>query len=274
MPDLSKPYWRDYVELLQQLGAARDGQKALSDTDALNSVLGPLIVQQVSEPLRFVPTPPPAGSYEAYIYESGEISTRQNNWHDIWNALVWARFPRTKLAMNARHYAEIQSGRLVNRGPVRDALTLFDECGAVVVGDQLSLLQAVAQRDWQALFCGHPSAWQRHLRVFILGHALLEKLMNPYRAITAQVLLFQVDAEFLQADTPTQRATLDGMLAEETRAGLRLQTTAELSPLPLMGIPGWFAEQQHPGFYEDQQVFRPPAAGFVAAEIHRMEKNS
>jgi len=274
MPDLNKPYWQDYACLLQQLGLDGASQETLPDTDALNLLLGQQIDQKVGKPLRFVPTPPPVGiSYETRIFESGEISTRQNNWHDLFNALVWARYPRTKLAMNARHYAEIQAGNLANRGPVRDALTLFDECGAVVVGDSLPILQALAERDWQGLFCHHLSAWQQHVRVFILGHALLEKLLKPYKAITAQVLIFQSDSDFLQADAATQGARLDGLLAGEIQAGFRLRSTAELSPLPLMGIPGWFSEQRQPGFYEDQQVFRPPPAGWVAAEIQPLEIN-
>lgn len=259
MPDLNKPYWQDYAELLRQLGLDSESKGTLPEPNALNLLLGKLIVQQISKPLRFVPTPPPPGtSYEAHIFQSGEISTRQNNWHDLCNALVWARYPRTKLAMNARHCAEIQAGNLTRRGQVRDALTLFDECGAVVVGDQPQLLQALAQRDWQALFCDLRPAWQQHMRVFLLGHALLEKLLKPYKAITAQVLIFEADADFLQADAVTQCAKLDGLLAIQTQAGLRLRSTTELSPLPLMGIPGWCTAQQQSGFYADLQVFRPP----------------
>jgi len=274
MPDLSKPFWQDYADLLHLLRLEGTSQEALPDTNVLNQLLGPQIVQQVRKPLRFVPTPPPPDvSYEQRIFQTGEISTRQNNWHDLFNALVWARYPRTKLAMNAQHYSEIQAGNQANRGPVRDALTLFDECGVVVVGDDMPLLQALAQRDWRELFRCDPSAWQQHMRVFLPGHALLEKLLKPYAAITAQVLLFRADSEFLHADAPLQVPRLDGLLARQLEAGLRLRSTSELSPLPLMGIPGWYSGQLQPGFYEDQQVFRPPPAGFVAAEIHPMEIN-
>lgn len=273
--NLNNPCWRDYSELLQQLGLDGASQETLPDTNALNLLLGSQLVMPAGKPLRFVPgAPPPGVAYEAHIFQSGEISTRQNNWHDLFNALVWARYPNTKLAVNARHYAEIQAGNMANRGPVRDALSLFDECGAVVVGDRLPLLQELAQRDWQALFFRHRSAWHQHFRVFILGHALLEKLLNPYKAITAQVMLFQAGSGFLQADASSQRARLDGLLATDMQAGLRLRSTTELSPLPLMGIPGWWSGQPQKGFYADQEVFRPPPAGFVAAAIHRMDMSS
>lgn len=274
MPDLNKPYWRDYAHLLQKLGLDGASQEILPDTDALNFLLEPQIVGQVGRRLRFVPTPPPADvSYEAHIFEFGEISTREDNWHDVFNALVWTRYPCTKLAMNGRHYAEIQTGHLANRGPIRDALTLFDECGAVVIGDDLSLLQALARRDWQALFCEHRHGWHPHMRVFLLGHALLEKLLEPYKAITAQVLIFRTDAGFLEADAATQYAELDELLASQVQTGLRLRSTTELAPLPLMGIPGWCTDQQQPDFYEDLRVFRPPPTGFKAAEIQGMEIN-
>jgi hypothetical protein len=28
-------------------------------------------------------------------------------------------------------------------------------------------------------------------------------------------------------------------------------------PLPVLGIPGWWAPNENPGFYDDTQVFRP-----------------
>jgi hypothetical protein len=49
---------------------------------------------------------------------------------------------------------------------------------------------------------------------------------------------------------------LDGWLA--------LQLTAErlaakpFVPLPLLGIPGWAAENENFSFYDDRRVFRPP----------------
>ena len=34
--------------------------------------------------------------YEQRIAERGEIATREGNWHDLLNALIWLRFPRTE----------------------------------------------------------------------------------------------------------------------------------------------------------------------------------
>ena len=74
--------------------------------------------------------------YEPRCYLTGEVQTRANNWHDLFNALVWLTFPKTKAVLNARHYhaltvEEIASGS--HRGAVRDVNTLLDESGVIVV---------------------------------------------------------------------------------------------------------------------------------------------
>lgn len=270
--DLNHPCWRGYAGLLQRLGLDSELPDRLPAAAELNNLLDQHLLQKTGKPIRFVPAGElTAVAYEEHIYRTGEISTRENNWHDLFNALVWIRFPGIKAAMNARHFEEIQRGNTVSRGPIRDALTLFDECGAVVIGDDLPLLQALSRRDWQALFRERRHGWHPHMRVFLLGHALLEKLLEPYKAITAQVLIFRTDAGFLEADAATQYAELDELLASQVQTGLRLRSTTELAPLPLMGIPGWCTDQQQPDFYEDLRVFRPPPTGFKAAEIQRME---
>jgi len=47
-------------------------------------------------------------SYELRIAETGEIETRTQNWHDLFNALVWIAFPGTKAAINAQHAAILE----------------------------------------------------------------------------------------------------------------------------------------------------------------------
>ena len=42
--------------------------------------------------------------YEPRIYLTGEIQTRVQNWHDLFNALVWFTFPRAKATLNQLHY--------------------------------------------------------------------------------------------------------------------------------------------------------------------------
>jgi hypothetical protein len=162
----------------------------------------------------------------------------------------------------------MQQSMSAERGPIRDALTLFDECGVVVVGDQEATLRTMAARDWRSLFQAHREGWQNHLRVFIVGHALLEKFMQPYKAITAQALMYRAPPEFMKSDRLAQRTYVDALMAEQLAAGMLLRSSAELSPLPLMGIPGWWAEgPQDDGFYADEKVFRPAPNFFKPATV-------
>lgn len=75
--------------------------------------------------------------YEVRIVERGEIPTRPSNLHDLLNALIWAAFPETKLALT-RALATIQRERAAGRATLpnartseHDRLAMFDE-GAII----------------------------------------------------------------------------------------------------------------------------------------------
>jgi Protein of unknown function (DUF3025) len=188
-------------------------------------------------PVRFVAaTELPAGvAYETFIATTGCVPTRDDNLHDHFNRLVWHRHPRIKQRLNALQAAEIASrGIAATRGATRDALTLFDENGALWPDAPPPLAESLVARDWHTLFVTHRALWQHH-RFEIFGHALLEQLSTaPRKALTAHVLLN--DPLTL---TPQQWAAKPFL------------------PLPVLGIPGWWPANEDPAFYEDKQVFRP-----------------
>jgi hypothetical protein len=71
--------------------------------------------------------------YEVRIVERGQIPTRPRNAHDLLNALVWAAFPASKLALT-RAIAAIQRERAVGRAKLpgmrtqeHDRLAMIDE---------------------------------------------------------------------------------------------------------------------------------------------------
>lgn len=187
-------------------------------------------------PVRFVAADalPDSEAYEAFIARTGSVPTR-DNLHDHFNRLVWQRHPAIKRCLNELQAEEIAArGIGATRGAVRDALTLFDENGALWPDAPPLLAQALAARDWHALFVTHRALWQDD-RFEIFGHALLEQLATaPRKGLTAHVLL----ADPL-ALTPAQWAVKPFL------------------PLPVLGIPGWWPANQDPAFYEDKQVFRP-----------------
>ena len=88
-------------------------------------------------------------------------------------------------------------------------------------------------------------------QVLVCGHAILEKFLDPYKALTAHAL-------YLHSSEPMPIPEIDGLLAETLLSGELLSGPGDLSPLPLMGIPGWWpAGPQDEAFYSDEGVFRP-----------------
>jgi hypothetical protein len=131
-------------------------------------------------PVRFVEAPPKTKRrghapsvldelYDVRIARRGEIPTRPKSAHDFYNALRWITFPRAKRRLHARQcralVARVEDGatRLPDRRTrEQDALTVFDEGGAIVTPGGLVLF----------------------------GHALLEHVHGsdaPIRAATVRV---------------------------------------------------------------------------------------
>jgi Protein of unknown function (DUF3025) len=188
-------------------------------------------------PVRFVPVTelPEGEAYETFIARTGCVPTR-DNLHDHFNRLIWHRHPRIKQRLNELQATEIAArGIAATRGALRDALTLFDENGALWSEAPPRLTEALAARDWHALFVTHRALW-REQRFEIFGHALLEQLATaPRKALTAHVLL----ADPLSLSPPQW-------------------ASKPFLPLPVLGIPGWWPANESPAFYDDPQVFRPP----------------
>lgn len=205
----------------------------------------------LNQPLRCVPQEqlPSDIAYETFIAQTGCVPTR-DNLHDRYNALMWLTAPKTKALLNRLQHEEIvRLGGVSHRGPARDALTVWDENLAVIVVNESAdlLKELLATHNWSSLFLQHRSKWHSHWHVHVFGHALMEKLCTPFKAITAHAVVIQGDV----ADW----AALDQILSEWLSDRKDL-TSRIFSPLPVMGIPGWCAENENPEFYNDRSVFR------------------
>ena len=188
---------------------------------------------------------PPGQAYEAHIFQTRSVPTR-DNLHDFFNGLVWLAFPHTKHRLNELQAGEIaRSGVAAVRGPLRDALTLFDENGALLDAPP-ALWRALAARDWHALFVTQRGLWSE-ARLLLFGHALLEKLVTPRKPITAHVLLMH---------GATGPEAFDDAHIARGLDPLQLQRKPFV-PLPVLGVPGWCAGNETAAFYADAQVFRP-----------------
>jgi hypothetical protein len=197
-------------------------------------------------PVRFVAADDAgSGAYEAHIAATGRVPTRENA-HDLFNALIWLAFPRTKAALNARQAAELaRDGVRGTRGPVRDAATLIDESGLLLAASE-DTCAALMQLDWSFLFAAHRARWGGDWMPFAFGHALIEKLLAPYKGLTAVVLCLPLDgASPAQMDEAAAQWVHGAPLAPPL-----------LSHLPVLGIPGWWPANEDPAFYADATVFR------------------
>ena len=215
------------------------------------------------QPVRFVPQEAlPAGTaYEAFIGATGCVPTRANL-HDFFNGLVWQTFPLIKRELNALQAARIaQDGVGKARGPARDAATIFDENAALLlVRDDdagRALVDDLRAHRWRAALYDRRALWGREAAadLWLFGHALMEKLVAPRKAITAHVRVVFASADVFALPWDARRAWIDGELAGVLRAGEL--STAGFTPLQVLGVPGWWPGQDA-AFYEDQAVFRPP----------------
>ncbi len=198
--------------------------------------------------------------YEPRCYLKGEVPTRADNWHDLLNALVWLTFPKAKAAINGRHYAALTQAALPEgsseRGAVRDAITLLDESGVIVPyadDDSAELLRGFR---WKELFWHRREQLDANMGFYIFGHGLYEKALNPYVGMTGQGLLLPVEKAFFTWSLDQRLAHLDEQLATYLSNTENARNTRELSPVPLLGIPGWCADNEMATYYDNTDYFR------------------
>ena len=254
--DWSAPWLAPYQPLGHTLSA--DLARGASVAEALNAALPTCGIALDAGLLRFVPQAalPEGEAYEAFIYRRACVPTR-DNLHDLLGGLVWLQWPQLKRRLNALHSEALRQtgGVQAHRGPLRDALTLLDENGALLQAPR-ALCQALIERDWQRLFVELRPLWAE-ARLHLIGHALLEKLMQPRKGMCAHVLLMPDAVEVGSADAAAAVLIQPTWLASKP-----------FLPLPVLGLPGWWAANEAVDFYQDERVFRAasrPAAGFESS---------
>ncbi|HGM4737735.1 TPA: DUF3025 domain-containing protein, partial [Stenotrophomonas maltophilia] len=187
--------------------------------------------------------------YEVRIAQ-GRIATRADNWHDLFNALVWARYPQLKQALNVqqcRHIASMPPGQ---RNRAQAALTQFDETGVIVRVRHHTLLAAWDAHDWRALFESRYWLSGDIAIAAVFGHALMEQALLPGRLLVGKCVVVRDEVDDACVDAVT------AAIAE----GRAVTDPLQLRPLPLAGIPGWHGVQDS-AFYRNADYFRPLRAG-------------
>ncbi|MHB1056446.1 MAG: DUF3025 domain-containing protein [Rhodanobacter sp.] len=198
--------------------------------------------------------------YEQRIAERGEVATREGNWHDLLNALVWLRHAALKQALNRRQTAEIARMGPKRRSRAQYAMTHFDEGGVIVALRDPALLALWDAHDWHGLFWTRRQAWlDGSIQLELFGHALLEHALSPDKLLVAKALVFQA------ADAA---GPLPDRCAEAIAADQALHDPQELRPLPLSGIPGWHPDNAGEAFHRSTACYQPRRAGRVYPPAH------
>ncbi|WP_343728172.1 DUF3025 domain-containing protein [Duganella sp.] len=260
--DWSRPWYESVRDAAGRLSPQSHFRDAFSRQAAALSLRNHLGL-----PLSFVPQEdlPEGTAYEEHIGATGCVPTR-DNLHDFFNGLVWLTFPQIKVQLNALQAAQIAlDGVGKSRGPARDGATIFDENAALLVvrdnADGHALTEALREHRWHEAFVGRRAQWEAaDAQTWLFGHALMEKLVAPRKAITAHTRVVLADDTFFALDHAERRAWIDTTVARQLAdEGL---STAGFTPMQALGVPGWWPGQDE-AFYADATVFRPKRAPAV-----------
>jgi hypothetical protein len=193
--------------------------------------------------------------YEERIAQRGLIATREQNWHDLFNAMIWLRYPSLKRALNQQQVADVAEYGRRERSRPQCAQTHFDEAGVVVVLRDPALLALWDVHDWHGLFWRHRHAWQDgSIALELFGHALLEHALTPGKLLVGKALVV-VAGQLADGERAVAHC------AEWIAEGRVLRDPQELRPFPLSGIAGWHAGNDVEAFHLSAACYQPLREG-------------
>jgi hypothetical protein len=179
----------------------------------------------------------PERLYDGRISCAGEVPTRERDWHDFFNALCFMTFPRAKRALHRRQFrilkARVEPGatRLPGaRTPEQDALTLFDEGGAVIAAEAEAYQPLAAAGDAERAEVLRHFVQRDLAKVIPFGHALFEHLVEGLRCPGGSTRIVRVarvvgqDQQLLAAvDSAVASLLEDATTFREPREGAHLR---------------------------------------------------
>lgn len=181
--------------------------------------------------------------YDGRITRTGEVPTRERDWHDFFNALCFMTFPLAKRALHRRQF-QVMSRRVgpgalrlpIARTAEQDALTLFDEGGAVIAAEAVACQPLADAADSERPALLREFVAERRARVLPFGHALFEHLVEGLRCPGGSTRLVQVadvtvpDRQLVAAvDRGLAKLLSDARVFMEPREGAHLR-------LPELGL--------------------------------------
>ncbi len=193
-----------------------------------------------------------AGGYEAHVARCRAVPTRPKNWHDFFNMAAWAHFPRVRWALNGIHIRAVKAEADPRNGrtPAQNRAAHFDESGMVVVSSDASVLTELQGLQFKRVFWQRRETLARTTRFVLVGHGSMESLLTPHLGLAAKALL--VHEPDIGERTDRMHEFVDELAA--ARIEEWPQRLEPLYPIPMLGIPGWYAKQCE-ALYDDTRYF-------------------
>jgi hypothetical protein len=232
----SWPAPEQYRELARQVPRAADVEL-------------PRFVSQSREALRR------AGGYERHVAQLRAVPTRPAVWHDFFNMVVWAHFPKLRWALNSLHVDPTVGPKDPRNGraPAQNLAASFDESGMVVLSTRRSLLEELRALRFKSVFWQRRAELLETTRFWLVGHGALESLLARPPGLIARALLLPVSSLPSAESSDALRFEIDARIAA-TIHGWR-STRTVLDPIPLLGIPG-YTDNDAADFYDDLRNIR------------------
>jgi len=192
--------------------------------------------------------------YEPRVYLKKELQTRTENWHDFFNAMVWMSFPQTKKILNSLHFNTASKRDVgTNRSTLENRITQFDECGAIIISSNKTLLELIRKHQWKELFINHKQSFENEIKCVVFGHAIFEKSLTPYIGMTCHCILME-DEKLLKDAQNSNYTNLDKHIAKLWKHTIASKA-ARFNAFPILGIPDYWSDQSNK-FYSNDNYFR------------------
>jgi len=195
------------------------------------------------------------GGYEQHVAKLGAVPSRPEHWHDFFNMVVWAHFPKLRWALNALH-VDPKAGPIDprnGRAPAQNSAATFDESGILVLSTSRAVLDELQALHFKSAFWEHRARLLETTRFWVVGHGMLESLLNPRPGLVARGLLMQVPVLPTTEDSDSFRFEIDARVAASIQAWPAARPV--LDPIPVLAIPG-YSDNDHAEFYADARNVR------------------
>jgi hypothetical protein len=205
-----------------------------------------------------------AGGYEQHVALRREVPTRAQSFHDFFNMCVWAHFPKLRWALNALHTgngAALQDPRN-GRTKAQNRAASLDETGILVLSRSPRVLAALRALHFRHAFWELREELLLTTRFWIIGHGLLESLLEPHPRLAARGLLIELPQLPVGGDAVHAFETDELRFAVDALVAAHLETwrasPSVLDPIPVMAIPR-FSDNARAAFYDEPSnlVFEP-----------------